>query len=133
MCDLDGTLALFEGRRNPYDASNCHEVDKVNVPVLKVIQRFQDSHAIIFSSGRVDEYMSQTQKFLENKCGLKDYFLFMRQTGDRRKDSIVKEEMYRNLIEPQFEVLFVMDDRNQVVDKWRELGLTCFQVAAGDF
>ena len=27
----------------------------------------------------------------------------------------------------------VFDDRNQVVDMWRKNGLTCFQVADGDF
>ena len=26
-----------------------------------------------------------------------------------------------------------LDDRNKVVDMWREIGLTCFQVAPGGF
>ena len=30
-------------------------------------------------------------------------------------------------------VAMVFDDRNQVVDMWRKSGLTCFQVADGDF
>jgi len=30
-------------------------------------------------------------------------------------------------------VAMVFDDRNQVVDMWRKNGLTCFQVAEGDF
>ena len=30
-------------------------------------------------------------------------------------------------------VFAVFDDRNQVVDMWRSNGLTCFQVADGDF
>jgi hypothetical protein len=30
-------------------------------------------------------------------------------------------------------VAMVFDDRNQVVDMWRSNGLTCFQVAKGDF
>ena len=30
-------------------------------------------------------------------------------------------------------VAMVFDDRNQVVDMWRQNGLTCFQVADGDF
>jgi hypothetical protein len=32
-----------------------------------------------------------------------------------------------------YNVLLVLDDRFSVVSKWRELGLTCFQVNAGDF
>jgi len=34
---------------------------------------------------------------------------------------------------PKYHVEFVLDDRNQVVNFWRYLGLTCFQVAEGDF
>ena len=30
-------------------------------------------------------------------------------------------------------VAMVFDDRNQVVDMWRQNGLTCFQVADGNF
>ena len=30
-------------------------------------------------------------------------------------------------------VAMVFDDRQQVVDMWRQNGLTCFQVADGDF
>ena len=57
----------------------------------------------------------------------------MRKTGDNRKDSIIKEEIYRNLIEPNYNIEFVLDDRNQVVDMWRRIGLTCLQVADGNF
>ena len=34
----------------------------------------------------------------------------------------------------EYDVLCVFDDRNQVVDMWRNgLGLQCFQVADGNF
>ena len=136
ICDLDGTVALFhkKGHRGPYDASLC-EQDEVNFPVLEVIKKFQDSHCILFTSGRETCYDVQTVCWLKNACGLepKDYFLFMRATGDKRKDCVVKEEIYRNLIEPNFEVTFCLDDRNQVVEFWRSIGLTCFQVAEGNF
>jgi hypothetical protein len=57
----------------------------------------------------------------------------MRHTKDLRKDSIVKGEIYDSVIAPNYNVFFVLDDRNQVVDFWRSKGLTCFQVAPGDF
>jgi hypothetical protein len=31
------------------------------------------------------------------------------------------------------DVFMTVDDRQKVVDMWRDLGLTCFQVAPGDF
>jgi hypothetical protein len=57
----------------------------------------------------------------------------MREAGDSRKDSIVKQELYERHIKPSYDVFVVLDDRNQVVDMWRSLGLVCLQVAPGDF
>lgn len=54
--------------------------------------------------------------------------------GDNRKDSIVKRELYEKYIEGKYLIRFVLDDRNQMVDMWRnELGLKCLQVAEGNF
>ncbi len=33
----------------------------------------------------------------------------------------------------RYTIKFVLDDRNQVVEFWRSLGLTVLQVAEGDF
>jgi hypothetical protein len=57
----------------------------------------------------------------------------MRKEGDVRKDAIVKGEIYEKNINGKYNVLFVLDDRNQMVEMWRGLGLTCLQVADGDF
>jgi len=57
----------------------------------------------------------------------------MRKTGDSRKDSIVKREIFEEHIKGKYRIQFVLDDRNQVVEMWRQLGLTCLQVAEGDF
>lgn len=142
MCDLDGTLAFMNGR-NPYDASTCDQ-DIPNIPVLKTLKLFvSGGYKIIFCSGREDKYREPTIRFIERYFSWWSedefrlvpchYELFMRKTGDSRKDSIVKEEIFNSEICDKYNVLFVLDDRNQVVEKWREIGLTCFQVAPGDF
>lgn len=41
--------------------------------------------------------------------------------------------MYETQIAPYYRVTAVFDDRQQVVDMWREIGLTCCQVAPGNF
>ena len=134
ICDLDGTLALLNGR-DPYDASSC-EQDAVNEPVLRTILTVKTDH-VLFVSGREDKYRNQTIAFLNNKCGInfgsRFVGLYMRQSGDTRKDSIIKQEIYDAHIKGKYNVDFVLDDRNQVVDFWRSIGLTCFQVADGDF
>jgi predicted kinase len=142
LCDLDGTLALIHGR-SPYDASDCDIKDLPNTPVIEtILAHYKAGRNIIFCSGREDKYMPETIRFIEKHCtypGFKDepaiigYQLFMRKTDDFRKDAIIKEEIYQNKIEGKYNVLLVLDDRRQVVTLWRELGLTCFQVAEGDF
>ena len=143
ICDLDGTLALIHGR-SPYDASDCDIKDLPNRPVIETIMLHAAAgRKIIFCSGRENKYRPETVRFIEKHCfvisdidGSADvmpYELFMRKTDDFRKDAIIKEEIYQGEIEGKYNVLCVLDDRNQVVEFWREKGLTCFQVAPGNF
>jgi predicted kinase len=147
MVDLDGTLSLFNSRRSdgsvdvryadaqtrsPYDASKADR-DTLNEPVAEVIEQMHKAgYKIIFCSGREDLYKEQTVRFIEKHLSL-PYELHMRKTKDMRKDSIIKGEIYDSVIAPNYNILFVMDDRNSVCDYWRSRGLTCFQVAPGDF
>ena len=63
-----------------------------------------------------------------------DWNLTMRAANDYRKDDEVKYDMYDYGVKDRYKVHYVLDDRNQVVDMWRnKCGLTCFQVAPGDF
>ncbi len=135
VCDLDGTLALFAGKRSPYNPSNCDLIDEPNIPVLTTLKTFYDqNYKLIFCTGREDKYEPESRRFIENCLGHKDYILLMRKSDDHRKDFIVKTELFEEYIKDQYYVLFVLDDRNQVVnDCWRKMGLTCFQVAPGDF
>lgn len=133
ICDIDGTVALMDGR-SPYDYSLVR-TDLPNVPVVDLVNTLSDQNnapQIIFVSGRKSECREATQAWLLDYFFF-EYPLFMRADGDDRDDRIVKEEIYRREIEGKYNVLFVLDDRNRTVAKWRELGLTCFQVAPGDF
>jgi len=128
LCDLDGTIALI-GDRSPYDAAKC-EQDLVNEPVRSILQT--SGKAIIFVSGREDKFKPQTLAWLK-KHHISFDGLHMRKSGDLRKDSIVKKEIYDEFILDKYNVAFVLDDRDQVVRVWRDLGLTCLQVDYGDF
>ncbi len=128
LCDLDGTLALI-GDRSPYDAAKC-ELDRVNEPVRSILAT--SGKAIVFVSGREDKFKPQTLAWLA-KHKISFEALHMRKSGDQRKDSIVKKEIYDEFILNQYNVAFVLDDRDQVVRLWRDLGLTCLQVDYGDF
>ena len=130
VCDLDGTLALF-GDKNPYNRD--FENDFANFPVSRaLIHASDDSYKIILVSGRTEEHRESTIKFLE-RYNIKAHDLLMRKSGDYRNDMIVKYEIYRDYIRGKYNVLYVLDDRTRVVKMWRNMGLTCFQVAEGDF
>lgn len=136
ICDLDGTLALLNGR-SPYDASTAME-DMLNEPVANILSVYDNQKLfeidLILLTGRYDTYRSQTEQWLE-KHGITNYKeLYMRPAQDKRQDVIFKKEIYKTYIEPEYDVLFVLEDRDQVVRMWRkELGLTCLQVEYGDF
>jgi predicted kinase len=133
LCDLDGTLALIHNR-SPYDASNCDIKDLPNRPVIEtVMAHHRGGKYIIFCSGREDKYRPETERFIQMHCKGLPYELYMRKTDDFRKDAIIKEEIYQENIEGKYNVLCVLDDRDQVVEFWRNKGLTCFQVAPGNF
>jgi hypothetical protein len=127
VVDLDGTLALL-GDRDPYDASTC-ERDQVNTVVREIIGHYDH---VVICSGRDDRWRRETERWL-TVHGIRYELLLMRRSKDFRKDAVVKREMYVQAIEPRFRVRFVLDDRNQVVEMWRSIGLTCLQVAPGDF
>lgn len=136
ICDLDGTLALI-GDRSPYDASKCAD-DKLNEPVAKIITAAAETGLkVIFMSGREDKYQAETFEFLKRHLGDTWWFehcdLAMRTAGDKRKDAIVKRELFDEHIRGKFYIEYVLDDRDQVVEMWRDLGLTCLQVADGNF
>jgi predicted kinase len=132
ICDLDGTLALMNGR-NPFDAANC-EADILNAPVAKILKTFQDlGYKILLLSGRKEEHKPQTINWLA-KNNITYDLLELRKTPDNRADTIVKRELFEAHISGKYYIEFVLDDRDQVVDLWRnELGLTCLQVNYGDF
>lgn len=129
IVDIDGTVAN-RAWRGPFD---WHSVgtDTPNEPVCDLVRSFADK--VIFVSGRDAVCRYATEKWLADINIIGGADLHMRPEGDQRDDRIVKEEIYRREILGKYNVRFVLDDRNKVVRRWRELGLPCFQVAEGDF
>jgi len=130
ICDIDGTLAKMKNR-GPFDWMKV-ENDELNKPVADILEKYQDSVDTILLSGRDGICREQTEQWLADN-NIKYTCLFMRDIDNNEKDSIIKERIYREKIESLYNILFILDDRTQVVEMWRNLGLTCFQVANGDF
>jgi len=126
------------------------KLDKPNVPVIKMAQLFKaDGFKIVIFSGRNDRSFDATTQWLNDNDVLFD-LLVMRPdkfkdkswpiadgnpaTADMRfmPDDILKKKMLDTFVDIN-DVFLVVDDRQKVVDMWRDLGLNTFQVAPGDF
>lgn len=129
LIDIDGTLAHTSGKRSSYDYEKV-DVDDVDDNLRMLLSDIHRKKVII--SGREDSCRQQTIKWLITN-GIQFDEILMRKTGDSRKDSIIKEEIFWEHIEPNYNVLCVFDDRDQVVKMWRSLGIKCLQVEPGNF
>ena len=131
IVDIDGTLAIRNGR-SPYDMSRVGE-DSLNEVVAEVVDRFSTDYVVIVMSGRDESCRNDTVEWLY-EYGVPFDCLYMRAEGDSRRDSVVKTELFEEFVDGVYDVRLVFDDRDQVVaETWRSLGLTCFQVAEGNF
>jgi FMN phosphatase YigB (HAD superfamily) len=139
--DLDGTLALIEHRRHfveckrknwPRFFAACVD-DTPNEAVIETLRRLQQTGAEIWIwSGRSDEVRAQTEAWL--KTHHIHGRLQMRKSRDYRPDDILKAEWIDSMtLEERSRLIAIFDDRDRVVAMWRAKGVTCFQVAPGNF
>ena len=142
MVDLDGTLANLdhrlhyvkgEGKKNWHKFFKECIYDLVYEDVKGILEmEFEAGTDVVLCSGRPEDYRKETEEWLAmNKIPYTT--LKMRPAGNYKSDDITKAMLYRYEIKPFYRVKYVLDDRTQVVNKWREIGLNCMQVRPGDF
>jgi len=146
--DLDGTLALIDERRKISTKSNGKmdwdtffdpdniDLDLPNWPVIKTLRLFKDNgFTIVIFSGRSKATKEATRDWL-NRFDVPFDVLKMRPTSKEFKfmrDDDLKEGWLNELFPDKQDIFAVFDDRNKVVEMWRRNGITCFQVADGNF
>ena len=160
--DLDGTLANIDKRKefatksngkldwDVFFSSSNIKLDVPNEPVVKMAQMFaENGFNVVIFSGRNDRSFHTTRSWLtHNRIPFQK--LIMRPDkflnwGDKiasgniatqemrfMPDEILKKHMLDLFVDID-DVFLVVDDRNKVVKMWRDLGLSVFQVAEGDF
>lgn len=132
IVDIDGTLAHMTDR-GPYDTSRYHtdELDETIARIVRAWDRYNECHVILLS-GRSEDFRKVTGEWVAGSGVFYDR-LYMRPSGDLRNDAIIKDELFEKYIAGRFNVDFVLDDRQRVVEMWRAKGLKCLQVAPGNF
>jgi len=110
-------------------------LDTLNEPVAKVITALaQASYTIIYVSARNTGMRKVTEKWLQDhNLWFAPHLLYLRKEGDTRADTIVKRELLERIRAKGYHPILSFDDRNSVVAMWRDEGITCLQVADGDF
>ena len=127
VVDIDGTVAK-KGDRDVFDYSKVH-LDTPIPHVVDIVRRYSSDHVIIFCSGRDDNCWEETLLWLEAN-DIPNNALLMRRTGDTRRDSIIKEEIFFKYIAPEYNVTFAIDDRKQMVQLWEDIGVPCLNVGS---
>lgn len=146
--DLDGTLALIDDRRalatRPdgkinwkvfFDPKNI-QLDQPNIPVIEMFNLLKNAgHKMIVFSGRDSINKNATKDWLA-KHGIEPDILRMRPEGSFTPDDKLKRDWLHELPEIGInteDIVCIFDDRDKVVKMWRNEGLTCMQVAEGNF
>lgn len=142
--DLDGTLANIETRRKMANARSKMDwdtfndptfiwLDLPNTPVIAMFHALQQNGYVVgIFSGRLETSRTQTMSWLD-KHDIHPSFFRMREENDYTPDDQLKERWLSELTNDYSEILAVYDDRDKVVRMWRSHGITCFQVATGNF
>lgn len=136
--DIDGTLADVNHRLHhlPNWPKFFADMDKDPVvePVAATLRSFfhgPDNYQVIIVSARPDDYRLITGQWLDRNF-IPYHRLYMRKSGDFRKDSIVKAEILEQIISDGYNPFLVIDDRPEVVEMWRSYGICTLQCAADD-
>jgi len=143
--DLDGTLALIDKRRalaakangkinwkTFFDPENI-QLDEPNIPVIEMAKMLKaQGHSVVIFSGRDSISRTETIAWLI-QFGVPFDVLKMRPEGSFTPDDVLKQDWLDQLFPDRSDVLCIFDDRDKVVNMWRSNGITCFQVAPGDF
>lgn len=137
--DLDGTLSIVGDRmkyltqpKKNWDAfyEACDQ-DAPNEPIIRLCRIMQQHSQVKIVTGRRESVRGKTLRWLKDHgIMIASEDLHMRLDRDCRHDTIVKPELVQEFID---NIDMVFEDRTSMVEKWRELGLCCLQVADGNF
>ena len=142
--DLDGTLSDSTHREHyvkrpvgQKDWDSFHAAAVYDPPKDAVLHTFlalqSAGHEIEIWTGRDEKYQAETLDWLAFN-GIYNPTLKMRPTGDFTHDNELKSRwLDEHIGERGKRVNMVFEDRQRVVDMWRGRGITCAQIAPGNF
>ena len=137
VVDLDGTLCNSKHREHLAVAGQWDEFhslladDEPWSDVHRLLRYFVDDEQIVGLTGRNEKHRPATLKWLYHHGIILDQLL-MRPEFDPRPDHELKPQLLAEVCKPE-EVWFILEDRDKVVEAWRNLGYNCWQVRPGGY
>jgi phosphoglycolate phosphatase-like HAD superfamily hydrolase len=134
--DLDGTIANLDHRLHHVrsDKPNWNEFyrqadnDSSHGWAVELMRSLSELYTVIIVSARPETYRRETEEWLK-KHGVEYSRMFMvRSDRNYSGDAELKRNWLKRFGKEK--ILFVVDDRQRVVDMWRSEGLVCLQCAA---
>ena len=139
--DIDGTIANTDHRvhhleGDKKDWKSWYAKAHNDTPYWEIVDlmhlAWNAGIKVIICTGRDENCREETKEWLD-KHGLPYDQLYMRKKGDRRDDTIVKFELLEKMHEHGYDPVLVFEDRDRVVQMWRDAGLKCLQVKPGEY
>lgn len=148
VCDIDGTISDSRHRESfarSGDWDKFHSLASLDDPYVDIRELLEaatfEGRLLVYLTGRPETYRRETMEWLENHEFPAPIDLIMRSASDRRSDVDIKpEKLARFLVHQgiskenrsQFQII-ILEDRDRMVKRWRELGYTCLQVRDGGY
>lgn len=145
IIDLDGTLCDISHRVHLAQAKDWEEFhkgipdDAVNQDVMQLLEIFSEASInIIICTGRPESTRISTLSWLHRNSVHEDVdILLMRPNDDHSPDHELKvrmlDEHFGSRESALRNILFILDDRDKVVEAYRNAGFACWQVQAGKY
>ena len=142
LCDLDGTLCNEDARVHLGKAGDWQQYfasingDCAHNDVLRTLHIMSGPVRILIVTSRPEAYRGMTEQWLRDKEVPFDSLL-MRPNNDDAESHISKialiEEFFGSKECVLSSVLFALEDRDKVVQAFREYGIPCWQVRNGQY
>lgn len=143
ICDMDGTLCnsahrehlARQGEWDMFHSMLIH--DKPHEDVKLLLGTMQSAgHFIVGLTGRNEKWRAMTMDWLTNNTiSLDD--LVMRPDNDFSHDVDLKPRMLFSMFKSEEDakenIMMILEDRDKMVERWRNLGFRCWQPQPGGY
>ena len=141
LCDIDGTIANCEHRQMYVQGegkkdwknffAHMNEDTPIESTIKLVLEYKAKGHDIILLTARPEDYREMTEEWVAKNTDIDPLTIIMRNSGDKRPDVEVKQQMFETYFKNKYPIETMIDDRPVVIRMWQEIGVPVIDVGKG--